>query len=878
MKLLEKHLPEKRRLWVFKFTYGFLFLTLFGFLIVRQTFETEDFENRERIQGQRRILRPGARGDVLDRNGQLLIGNKAHFSAVLQLEYLKQEIWEERISLGEKAESLIQELLDLPELSGSKLISHCMRNPNIRNRGIIITGKSLRKGSDFERTKLFFQKSRVTVHQTAKGFWHCSIKDWSPRNEPSLRIEGSHPNLKICVPGLFTTDLFLHRDNRYRLNKEKTKTDAPSFLEFFDRKQDEPKFESSTIKFEQNDGRATIHTSIEWEARYNVVKKYQKKVNRLTGRDEIIPFRKLKSHWRQKSILPLEIAGDLTPKEYAKLIDEIDPDSPLRINSQAIRHYPMGSLASHILGYVGSGYQADDEGLEGQDLGTFEIKGKKGKEGIEVFFDSQLRGKDGSDIWRISPSGLRVELIESKPAQKGSPVKLSIDSQLQGLAERSLRQMSQRVATHRILPDPDWLKTIEKRTRRELIRAKENELSPELLLNSFKDAPYPLSGRQASTVAGFKGTSEDADRLLRLLYAKGVLAKPNPQSNEYVLAPPPPPPGAAVLLDLKTREVLVLASKPNYDLQRFSPNLSQSTYDEIERAEAWLPRALHPGYAPASPFKLVTSLAGFRQNALEPEEKLLCEGKHRGMICHVYPGAHGELTFQEAIARSCNVYFYRMGERIGHLGLIKEARRLNMHKLPSIQLPSTGSPIVPDPEWKKKATGVAWTLEDTFNITIGQGGLSQSPLQIACMTAKLASNDLSFEPSILFRPTPITSTPQPLGISESSLRAIYEGMHLATTKGTAHRCKIEGIDIAGKTGTGQWRNHNMKLNLAWFVGFAPLDNPEVAIAVLIEGIIPQDKIQGGLTATPVARDILHAYFNQTRKKLAHDGASLNHSP
>ena len=249
-------------------------------------------------------------------------------------------------------------------------------------------------------------------------------------------------------------------------------------------------------------------------------------------KDEIIPFQKLKSHWRQKSILPLEIAGDLTPKEYAKLIDEIDPDSPLRINSQAIRHYPMGSLASHILGYVGSGYQADDEGLEGQDLGTFEIKGKKGKKGSRFFSIPNLRGKDGSDIWRISPSGLRVELIESKPAQKGSSVRLSIDSQLQGLAERSLRQMSQRVATHRILPDPDWLKTIEKRTRRELIRAKEKELSPELLLNSFKDAPYPLSGRQASTVAGFKGTSEDADRLLRLLYAKGVLAKPNPQSNE----------------------------------------------------------------------------------------------------------------------------------------------------------------------------------------------------------------------------------------------------------------------------------------------------------------------------------------------------------
>ena len=262
--------------------------------------------------------------------------------------------------------------------------------------------------------------------------------------------------------------------------------------------------------------------------------------------------------------------------------------------------------------------------------------------------------------------------------------------------------MSQRVATHRILPDPDWLKTIEKRTRRELIRAKEKELSPELLLNSFKDAPYPLSGRQASTVAGFKGTSEDADRLLRLLYAKGVLAKANPQSDEYVLASPPPPPGAAVLLDLKTREVLVLASKPNYNLQDFSPSLSQSTYDEIERAEAWLPRALHPGYAPASPFKLVTSLAGFRQNALEPEEKLLCEGKHRGMICHVYPGAHGELTFQEAIARSCNVYFYRMGERIGHLGLIKGSPQTEHAQVAIRSIASTGSPSCRTRNGKRK--------------------------------------------------------------------------------------------------------------------------------------------------------------------------------
>ena len=108
----------------------------------------------------------------------------------------------------------------------------------------------------------------------------------------------------------------------------------------------------------------------------------------------------------------------------------------------------------------------------------------------------------------------------------------------------------------------------------------------------------------------------------------------------------------------------------------------------------------------------------------------------------------------------------------------------------------------------------------------------------------------------------------PIGLTAKDMSAIVNGMHDATIKGTAKRCKVEGIEIAGKTGTAQWRNHNMQLNLAWFIGFAPVKNPEVAIAVLVEGIIPQDQIQGGLTATPVARDILQAYFDKQKLKLA----------
>ena len=119
------------------------------------------------------------------------------------------------------------------------------------------------------------------------------------------------------------------------------------------------------------------------------------------------------------------------------------------------------------------------------------------------------------------------------------------------------------------------------------------------------------------------------------------------------------PPAAAVLLDLDSQETLVLASMPNYNLENLTPFISQSSYDKIQRKEAWLPRAYHPGYAPASPFKLVTALAGVRNRVLEPEEKLLCDGIYRGMECHVFPGKHGELTLKDAIAQSCNVYFFR---------------------------------------------------------------------------------------------------------------------------------------------------------------------------------------------------------------------------
>jgi penicillin-binding protein 2 len=431
--------------------------------------------------------------------------------------------------------------------------------------------------------------------------------------------------------------------------------------------------------------------------------------------------------------------------------------------------------------------------------------------------------------------------------------------------------MSNRVSAHRVLPDNDWKKTIKKRTERELINKNEKEISPELLLSAFKDAPFPLGGKEASTVAGFRGTEKDAEHLLRILYSKGVLARSNSSPNKYVIAPPPPPPGAAVLLDVKSGEILALASKPNFNLQDLSPRISQVTYDKIERQEAWLPRAWHPGYCPASPFKLVTAVAALRAKVISPEEKLLCEGIYKGMECHCYPGKHGEMNLRNAEAQSCNVYFFQLAERLGEKRLISEAKSFGMNDSPDIQLPRLrNSPNVPDPAWKKKRVGEKWALEDTFNVAIGQGGLRQSPLQMACFAAALANKNKDFTPRLIKTKSNQKehTSNDPIGLSIEDMNAIINGMHDATVKGTAKRCKLEGVEVAGKTGTAQWRNHNMQLNLAWFIGFAPVQKPEVAIAVLVEGIIPQDQIQGGLTATPVARDILQAYFDKQKQKLA----------
>ncbi|MEL0099624.1 MAG: hypothetical protein VW907_08725, partial [Opitutae bacterium] len=495
-------------------------ITLFGFLFSRQVLERDEYVEKERIQGQRRILRPGARGDVVDRNHHLLIGNRAHYSANLHLELLHREIWETKIKLRRVSYALRDRINHLEQVDLENLLALCFEEEHVIKRKIQITGKPL---SDTKKVVLWLGQRRINVSQK-EGSWSAQISQYPSKTMPLIRAEGVENEIVVDISGLFSLPFELDPKGK-PLPKRKNVASGDGWLErLFQENAD------NNLPF------LTSGISHSWEARYAVVQKYIDIVNQLTGRNSEISQSEIQKHWHRKLVLPLEICGDLTNEEYALLIEKLPPESPIQIQAKAVRHYPQSYLASHVLGYVGSGYEASPDTQTGSDLATFELQGRTGKAGVEKTFDHHLRGSDGVDIWMVNPMGSRFERLKRQPSQKGESLQLTIDLDLQRIAEDSIDRMVQKVAKQRILPDEDWAKTLERRTGRALLGTNETEVRAELLLSAFKDAPFPLTGQQASTVAGFKGTVDDANRLLRHLYAQGVLQRGTPNPSAFTLA------------------------------------------------------------------------------------------------------------------------------------------------------------------------------------------------------------------------------------------------------------------------------------------------------------------------------------------------------
>lgn len=337
--------------------------------------------------------------------------------------------------------------------------------------------------------------------------------------------------------------------------------------------------------------------------------------------------------------------------------------------------------------------------------------------------------------------------------------------------------------------------------------------------------------------------------------------------------------GALVALDVDTGEILAMASYPRFDPNKFADRVSSAYMSELRETGGELNRATQGVYPPGSTFKIVSAIAAMRAGKLTPEETFEC-GRFYEVGGRLWPehdgAAFGEVNLARMLAVSCNVYCYQIGLRIGGEILGAEARRFGLNEKIRIETATAqaASLIVGDPKWKTDNGYSGWSSGDTLNAVIGQGFTRTTPLHMACMITSVAGKRTRTKPTLLHDPSHDGLTLDHGGTSIDMTVRQYDGLiaglRACVEAGTAKSVKYPKnappllLDVAGKTGTAQFPKNGRDTNLAWFVGFAPIENPRIALAVMLEG----DKgvnLHGGADAGPIARAVLKKWVEQTEK-------------
>jgi len=324
---------------------------------------------------------------------------------------------------------------------------------------------------------------------------------------------------------------------------------------------------------------------------------------------------------------------------------------------------------------------------------------------------------------------------------------------------------------------------------------------------------------------------------------------------------------AAVVMNVKTGEILAMVSRPAFNPNLFDGGISEKDWNLLRdnRFNPMENRAISGEYPPGSIFKIITGTAALELGKVTIEEKILDTGKH-WLIPKGNAGgeALGWIDFKEALAKSDNVYFYEMGNRLGIDNLEKYARMFGLGKNTGIELPGESKGLVANRQYKAKMYNEDWYLSETFDAAIGQGFQLVTPLQIAMIMEEIANGGYRYRPFLVSK---IVSPegkvvqellPKQIGrikISELTLQTIRDALHeVALPGGTAASAFRDfPISIAGKTGTAE---NSQGDDHGWFVTYAPFDDPQVVVSVIVE-----HGGYGSQSAAPIAKDILGAYFH-----------------
>jgi len=473
---------------------------------------------------------------------------------------------------------------------------------------------------------------------------------------------------------------------------------------------------------------------------------------------------------------PIVIKQGLSPADLA-FIDahkqqELLPELDI-VNAQG-RAYPKGTFMAHVLGYVGEISERELDMNEFAGNGPGDVVGKIG---LEKHYNDWMQGKDGFRRVLINNRGRELAVLDSQPAKPGNLLQLTIDLELQAVAELA------------------------------------------------------LEGKR----------------------------------------------GALVALDPRTGEVLAMASRPAFDLNKFANGISAADWKEIQDnvEKPMFHRAIQAALAPGSTIKPLLALAALEEGAIGPGFTTTCRGSYqvaeRTFHCHARSG-HGLVGFQYGMAQSCDIYFFEVGKMLGITKMNKWGTLAGLGRKTGIDLPNEEAGIMPSVDWKLKRYREGWRQGDTVNASIGQGFVAVTPLQLAHAIGGIAAGGVWMPPHVVKGSAgmPGRTSPAPVKaeVNLDHVSRVINAMHAVVSSGTAREAWLPNAEVCGKTGTAQLISNEtiqrrglkgLVQDNAWFVAFAPRTNAEIVVAGLFEAG------EHGARASIMVRDVIKVYLDKKNR-------------
>lgn len=459
------------------------------------------------------------------------------------------------------------------------------------------------------------------------------------------------------------------------------------------------------------------------------------------------------------SYRPVRLRQAMPPEVFVPLQEQVGQMPGVEVRPEAKRYYPEGSLAAHVMGYIGEATAEDLKAHPEYPMGMI-----VGQMGIEASSNKQIAGVWGDRLIEINAKNQELRLIGETPPKPGEAVQLTIDMEMQKAAETA------------------------------------------------------LGNRR----------------------------------------------GAVVALDVKTGEVLVLASHPTFDPNLFTRKITKDDWAILQDPENSLLNRAMQGYPPGSTFKIVTSVAGLESGKFSPDSILGTSSYITvgGIDFNEHSGGYGDIGFREALAFSSNTFFYQVGMSTGPEQIAKWGHRLGIGKDTDLKLLGLGGGSygqMPTPAEKEKIYKEPWYAGDTVTMSIGQGLVLVTPLEAAVMVSSIANGGYRVKPHLLSSLTGTAQTQRvSTGMKPSTVQVIKEGLIAVVAEGTGQGMNDGSIPLtAGKTGTSEvigQKDHSL------FVAFGPAEKPEIAIAVVVE-----NGGFGSVAAAPIAKEVFQAYFGKPKK-------------